>query len=207
MLHGKHDEDSTGSFKSSEGSGSVGILGMSKTCQMNEIQREEIRMRSHFLLRLVQVCVLCAAISATAFAQYGGGSTGTGSGTTSSTYTSNGGYSNTGKAIGIGVGAAAGVAAIALYVHHRHKVAAANALSAGKTQTTHNLIRVPGERDHQLSSKTAKDSDRDMGEQAELFGQKANQSEAGSTPRGRDLLKDYGTASSPSALNSPSGSR
>ena len=80
-------------------------------------------------------------------------------------------------------------------------------LSAGKTQTTHNLIRVPGERDHQLSSKTAKDSDRDMGEQAELFGQKANQSEAGSTPRGRDLLKDYGTASSPSALNSPSGSR
>lgn len=164
-------------------------------------------MRSHFLLRLVQVSLLCAAVSATAFAQYGGGTGGTGSGTTSSTYTAPSGGYGTGKAIGIGVGVAAAVGAIALYVHHRHKVAEEHASLVGWTQSAQNGIRVTNDRNHQTSSTIAKYTDPEMGEQAELFGQKAKEGVGGSTLHGRDLVKDYATVSVASALNATSGSR
>ncbi len=75
-------------------------------------------MRLRSWVRFVLAVCVCAALSAPAFAQYGGGTGGTGTGT--------GTYSPTGKsygnsaAIGAGVGAAAGVGALVAYmVYHK----------------------------------------------------------------------------------------
>lgn len=164
-------------------------------------------MRSHLLLRLVQVSILCAAVSATAFAQYGGGTGGTGSGTSSSTYTAPSGGYGTGKAVGIGVGVAVAVVAIALYVHHRHKAAGEHSSLVDPTQSAHNRFSVTHERNPQTSSPIAKHTDPEVGEQAELTGQGAKDGAGGSTSRGRDLVKDYGTVSLAAALSAQSGSR
>ena len=161
-------------------------------------------MRLQLFSRIVTIMVLSMAVSATAFAQYGGG---TGSGTMSSTYMAPSGGYGTGKAIGIGVGVAAAVGAIALYVHHRHKVAEERASLVGWTQSVQNGIGVTNNRNHQTSSTIANYTDPEVGEQAEQFGQKAQEGVGGSIPHGRDLVKDYGTVSVASALNAASGSR
>jgi len=107
-------------------------------------------MRTRSLLRLTQSIVLCLAVSATAFAQYGGGSGGSGNG--SGGYTAPAGGYGAGKAIGIGVGIAAAVAGIALYVHHRHQVNHKESSLTGRSQSTRNAIRVKEEKANKTQS-------------------------------------------------------
>src|SRR5260370_2415432 len=75
-------------------------------------------------LRLALGLCLTAALSASAFAQYGGGGgMGTGTPGTPGYVAPSNGYGS-GKAIGIGVGAAAGAGVLFLALHHRGGVSA-----------------------------------------------------------------------------------
>lgn len=160
-------------------------------------------MHRHILVRIILVSVLSTAVSATAFAQYGGGTgggmgggtgTGTGSGTTSSTYVApSGGYSS-GKAIGIGVGVAAAVAVgVVLYIHHRHKVAASHNSGSliDRTPWTRSSVSLPMEREHQISLPIATHTDPSVSELVEHAGQKAQDNAGDLTARGRNVAKDY----------------
>lgn len=162
-------------------------------------------MRRHELVRIILVSVLSTAISATAFAQYGGGTgggtgsgmgggtgtgtgSGTGTGTTSSTYVApSGGYSS-GKAIGIGVGVAAAVAVgVVLYIHHRHKVAASHNSGSltDRTPWTRSSVSLPVGGDPSVS------------QWVEHAGQKAHDNAGDLAARGRDVVKDYAILSAP----------
>lgn len=158
-------------------------------------------MRSHFLLRLVQVSVLCAAVSATALAQYGGG---TGSGITSTPYTApSGGYGN-GKAIGIGVGVAAAVVGIALYVHHRHKAAKPHASLNNWSQPAQNWVRVTNVKDYRNYSEVALKPDLTIGERVDLTGKETQDGSGKKTFQVQKLAKDYGPLKTETAVNASS---
>lgn len=161
-------------------------------------------MRRYILVRIILVSVLSTVVSATAYAQYGGGTgtgggmgggtgAGTGAGTTSSTYMApSGGYSS-GKAIGIGVGvAAAVVVGVVLYVHHRHKAASSHVSGSltDRTPPDRSSVSLPMGRD-QISIPS-------VGEWVELAGQKAQDNGGDLTTRGRNVVKDYGVLSVPS---------
>ena len=162
-------------------------------------------MRSSYSFRLVQIIVLCAAVSATAFAQYGG-STGTGTGT--GTASSSGGYgSSSGKAIGIGVGVAAAVTGIALYVHHRHNAAPTQASLVGCTQSAQNGMSVTNEKDNKTYSLAAEGTGLKAGERVALRGRMARDGSGDQIFRVQNVVKDYGTCSLSSALVAPSASR
>src|SRR5579863_1428025 len=149
-------------------------------------------MRSNYLVRLAQIVILCGAVSATAFAQYGGGGTG---GTTSTTYTApKGGYS-TGKAVGIGVGVAAAVAGIALYVHHRHNAANSQGSLTGQKPWARNRASLTNSRNQQMNSPIATHTDPLVGEPAQRTWQKAEAGAGDLTQGRRDLFKYYGTVS------------
>lgn len=165
-------------------------------------------MRSHFLVRLAQCIVLCAAISATAFAQYGGsGMSATGSGAGTAGYTPpKGGYSSL-AAIGIGVGVAAAVVGIVLYVHHRHHAAQPHASLAGWTQSAHDGFNLNNEKDHQTYSLAVVNADLKTGERVELSGQKSKDDSGSRTFHLQNVIEDYGASGRSSAVNALATSR
>jgi hypothetical protein len=165
-------------------------------------------MRSHSLGRLAQSIVLGAAVSATAFAQYGGGGMGgTGSGAGTGGYTPpKGGYSS-GTAIGIGVAAAAAVAGTVLYVRHRHHAAQPSASLVGCTQSAQNGFTVTSEKDHQTYSLVSDSADLKAGERVEFSGRKAKDDSGNWTFHVQNIVKDYGTCSQDSASNALAASR
>ncbi len=165
-------------------------------------------MRSHFLVRLAQCIVLCAAISATAFAQYGGGGTGaTGSGAGTAGYTlPKGGYSS-GAAIGIGVGVAAAVAGIVLYARHRHHAAQPHASLVGWTQSAHDGFTLTNEKDHQTYSLVADNAVLKAGERVELSGQKSKDASGSRTFHVQNIMENYGACGQGSEPNVFAASR
>ena len=164
-------------------------------------------MRSHFLVRLAQCIVLCAAISATAFAQYGGGGMGgTGSGAGTAGYTPpKGGYSaGTGIAIGAAVAAAVGVA---LYLHHRHHAAQTQAPLLGCTQSAQDGFTLTSDQNCQTYSLVADRADLKAGERVELNGQKTKNHSASRTFNVQNIVEDYGACSQGSGSNTLAASR
>ena len=165
-------------------------------------------MRSNFLVRLAQCLVLCTAISATAFAQYGGsGMSATGSGAGTTGYTPpKGGYSS-GAAIGIGVGVAAAVAGIAVYVHHRHHAAQPHASLVGWTQSAHEGFTLSNKKDRQTYSLVVDDADLKAGERSELSLQRTKDDSGSRTFRVQNVMEDYGAYGRSSVPNALAASR
>ena len=162
-------------------------------------------MRSHFLIRLTQSMVLCAAISATAFAQYGGGGAG-GTGAAGGGYTPpKGGYSaGTGIAIGAAVAAAVGVA---LVVRHRHHAAQPHASLVGCTRSAQSGFTVSNEKDHQTYLLVADNADFKERERVELSGQKTKDGPGSRTFLVQNIVEDYGACGQGSASNAIAASR
>jgi hypothetical protein len=146
-------------------------------------------MRSNFVVRLAQIIVLCAAVSATAFAQYPGGTGGGGTGGTGGYTAPNGGYGS-GKAIGIGVGVAAAVAGIALYVHHRHKVAETKASLVDWTMSAHNGFTGANDKVKHTNSRVTNSAEIITGEYVELTGEKPVGGSGNRAFRVQDVLKE-----------------
>jgi hypothetical protein len=170
-----------------------------------QINQGEIDMRSHYLVRLTQTIVLCAAISATAFAQYGGGGMGSGAG--AGGYTPpKGGYSSR-AALGIGVGVAAAVAGIVLYVHHRHHGVQPQASLVGCTQSAQNGFTLTSENDHQTYSLVADSADLKADERVELSGQKTKDHSGTRSFHVLNIVEDYGACSQGSVSNALAASR
>jgi len=164
-------------------------------------------MRSHFLVRLTQGMVLYVAISATAFAQYGGGGMGaTGSGAGTAGYTPpKGGYSaGTGIAIGAAVAAAVGVV---LLVRHRHHATQPHASLVGCTQSAPSGFSVTNEKDQQTYLLVADNADLKAGERVQLSGQKTKDGSGSRTFLVQNIVEDYGACSPGSVSNVLAASR
>src|SRR5690349_10863700 len=147
-------------------------------------------MRSNFVVRLAQIIVLCAAVSATAFAQYPGGTGGgAGTGGTGGYTAPNGGYGS-GKAIGIGVGVAAAVAGIALYVHHRHKAAEPKASLVDRSRTASNGFAGAKNKVSYVNSHATDSAEIIIGEHVELTGEKQVGEEGNKAFRVQDVLRE-----------------
>jgi len=161
-------------------------------------------MRSNYVVRLAQVIVLCAAVSATAFAQYPGGTGGGGTGGTGGYTAPNGGYGS-GKAIGIGAGVAA-VVGIALYVHHRHKAAESNASLANRSLSAHNGFAGAINKVKHTNSVVVNSAEIEIGDHVELTGEKASGNSANKAFRVQDVLREtsYSNDQSKSSALAPS---
>src|SRR5712671_5386662 len=117
-------------------------------------------------LRLALGTCLTAALSASAFAQYGGGGMGTGTPGTPGYVPPKSGYGS-GKAIGIGVGAAAaGAGVLFLALHHRGGV-------TGCVQKTDDGLRLVDEKKNKSYTLEAGGVDLKAGDRVELKGKKS----------------------------------
>lgn len=143
------------------------------------------------LVRLALVMLSCAAVSAPAFAQYGGGT----GGTSSSGSSGGGGYGN-GAAIGAVVGAAAGGAILFLALRNRHKDFIMGCVDASSDQTT--MMNDLDKKTYVLlpSDKVTLTP----GQRLKLYGKKKD-SGGKLSFQARQLAKDYGPCDATSASN------
>lgn len=162
-------------------------------------------MRSNYVVRLAQIIVLCAAVSASAFAQYPGGTGGGGTGGTGGYTAPKGGYGS-GKAIGIGVGVAAAVAGIALYVHHRHKAAESNASLPNRSLSAHKGFAGANNKAKHTNSLVVNSAEIEIGDHVELTAEKTAGSSTDKTFRVQDVLREtsYPNNQSQSSVLAPS---
>ena len=153
-------------------------------------------MRSRWLARVIEISLLCLAVSGSASAQYGGGGSMGSGGTGSGAPGANNGrsYGSSGKAIGIGVGAAAAAAVgVALFVHHRHAAARSEASVIGCTQSVLDRISLKNESDNQTYTILSNGTPVRTGERVELKGVVKDEGSEAQVFRVRSLVNDYGT--------------
>lgn len=153
----------------------------------------EDRVRN-FLTRLTGSGVLCAALSVSVFAQYGGT---TGTSSTGGYTPPKGGYSSA-TGIGIGAGAAAG-AALAYLIFHRSSV-------VGCVEFSGDRMKLTNEKDRKTYALVGGDVDVRPGERVELKGKRAKGDAGSPTFNVAKLAKDFGPCSGESARNGGSAS-
>lgn len=150
-------------------------------------------MRLTGFVKVAGALLVCLGVSATASAQYGGGSSGgtggTGTGMPGTHYS----YGN-GKAIGIGVGAAAAAGVgIALLVHHHHKSAAkAEQALTGCTESVMNQLTLRNEEDNQSYALLTGGINLQPGQRVEVKGVPAKEGSAENAFHVHALVNNYG---------------
>src|SRR5216684_2087946 len=134
-----------------------------RICSLPRVDKAALLRNS---LRLALGLCLTAALSASAFAQYGGGGMGTGTPGTPGYVAPKSGYGS-GKAIGIGVGAAAGVGVLFLALHHRGAV-------TGCVRQTDDGLRLVDDKKNKSYALEAGSVDLKPGDRVELKGRKSS---------------------------------
>ena len=138
-------------------------------------------------LRLALGICLTAALSASAFAQYGTGGTGTGTGTPGYV-PPKGGYSS-GKAIGIGVGAAAGGAVALFLVMHHHGAV------TGCVRKTDDGLSLVDEKKNKSYSLEGSSVALNPGDKVELKGKKSSGAAGNQMFEASKVVKNLGSCS------------
>ena len=138
-------------------------------------------------LRLALGICLTAALSASAFAQYGTGGTGTGTGTPGYV-PPKGGYSS-GKAIGIGVGAAAGGAVALFLVMHHHGAV------TGCVRKTDDGLSLVDEKKNKSYSLEGSSVALNPGDKVELKGKKSSGASGNQMFEASKVVKNLGSCS------------
>src|ERR1700730_10357712 len=137
-------------------------------------------------LRLALGPCLTAALSASAFAQYGGGGMGTGTPGTPGYVPPKSGYGS-GKAIGIGVGAAAaGAGALFLVLHHHGAV-------TGCVRKTDDGLSLVDEKKNKSYSLEGSSVALNPGDRVELKGKKSSGSTGNQMFEANKLVKNLGS--------------
>ena len=141
-------------------------------------------------LRLALGICLTAALSASAFAQYGTGGTGMGTGTpgTPGYVPPKGGYSS-GKAIGIGVGAAAGGAVALFLVMHHHGAV------TGCVRKTDDGLSLVDEKKNKSYSLEGSSVALNPGDRVELKGKKSSGASGNQMFEASKVVKNLGSCS------------